>query len=149
MPKFTKKCMAIRMLSDTANPIIYRPVPRPSRFEIRQWRPCMLASLQVLVIVSPLSGAGLVMLSLKLFDFSSSRECPWINWLILTGIQWTHFSALQTQVRSFVVDFVRFGDFGNDVCLVSDPYFWRREARGVIIQFLGNGTSLRLGMIFL
>ena len=36
----------------------------------------MLASLQVLVIVFPLSGAGLVMLSLKLFDFSSSRECP-------------------------------------------------------------------------
>ena len=53
MSKFTKKCMAIRTLSDTAsgisvssfwlcesivaNPIIYRLIPRPSRFETRQW----------------------------------------------------------------------------------------------------------------
>lgn len=48
-----------------------------------------------------------------------------------------------------MVDFVRFGDFGNDVCLVSDPYFLKEGGEGGYGQFLGHGTSLRLGMIFL
>lgn len=47
-----------------------------------------------------------------------------------------------------MVDFVRFGDFGNDVCLVSDPYFLKEGGEGGHGQFLGHGTSLRLGMIF-